>query len=146
MKKNFIIIKNNCKINMAQNLTPYKIILLGETSVGKSSILTRYTKDIFTELTVSTIQEFYTEKEIEIRGSPMKFQIWDTAGQEKFRSIVKNYYLGSIAAILVYDITNRESFNKVVNYWYKEIKEHIPNISMYNYKYNIIFYSIGCCC
>jgi small GTP-binding protein len=131
---------------MAQNLTPYKIILLGETSVGKSSILTRYTKDIFTELTVSTIQEFYTEKEIEIRGSPMKFQIWDTAGQEKFRSIVKNYYLGSIAAILVYDITNRESFNKVVNYWYKEIKEHIPNISMYNYKYNIIFYSIGCCC
>ena len=131
---------------MAQNLTPYKIILLGETSVGKSSILTRYTKDIFTELTVSTIQEFYTEKEIEIRGSPMKFQIWDTAGQEKFRSIVKNYYLGSIAAILVYDITNRESFNKVVNYWYKEIKEHIPNISMYNHKYNIIFYSIGCCC
>jgi len=131
---------------MAQNLTPYKIILLGETSVGKSSILTRYTKDIFTELTVSTIQEFYTEKEIEIRGSPMKFQIWDTAGQEKFRSIVKNYYLGSIAAILVYDITNRESFNKVVNYWYKEIKEHIPNISMYNFKYNIIFYSIGCCC
>ena len=131
---------------MAQNLTPYKIILLGETSVGKSSILTRYTKDIFTELTVSTIQEFYTEKEIEIRGSPMKFQIWDTAGQEKFRSIVKNYYLGSIGAILVYDITNRESFIKVVNYWYKEIKEHIPNISMYNYKYNIIFYSIGCCC
>ena len=131
---------------MAQNLTPYKIILLGETSVGKSSILTRYTKDIFTELTVSTIQEFYTEKEIEIRGSPMKFQIWDTAGQEKFRSIVKNYYLGSIAAILVYDITNRESFNKVVNYWYKEIKEHIPNISMYNYKNNNILYSIGCCC
>ena len=131
---------------MAQNQIGFKIILLGETSVGKSSILTRYTKDIFTELTVSTIQEFYTEKEIEIRGSPMKFQIWDTAGQEKFRSIVKNYYLGSIAAILVYDITNRESFNKVVNYWYKEIKEHIPNISMYNYKYNIIFYSIGCCC
>ena len=131
---------------MAQNQIGFKIILLDETSVGKSSILTRYTKDIFTELTVSTIQEFYTEKEIEIRGSPMKFQIWDTAGQEKFRSIVKNYYLGSIAAILVYDITNRESFNKVVNYWYKEIKEHIPNISMYNFKYNIIFYSIGCCC
>jgi len=54
---------------MAQNQIGFKIILLGETSVGKSSILTRYTKDIFTELTVSTIQEFYTEKEIEIRGS-----------------------------------------------------------------------------
>ena len=96
-----------------------------------SSILTRYTKDIFTELTVSTIQEFYKEKEIEIIGSPMKFQIWDTAGQEKFRSIVRNYYLGAIAAILVYDVTDRDSFDRVVNYWYKEIKESNPNISMY---------------
>lgn len=107
-----------------------KLIIL-DNSVGKSSILTRYTKDIFTELTVSTIQEFYTEKEIEIRGSPMKFQIWDTAGQEKFRSIVRNYYLGAIAAILVYDVTDRDSFDRVVNYWYKEIKESNPNISMY---------------
>lgn len=116
---------------MAQNSLPYKVILLGESAVGKSSILTRFLKDKFDEITISTVNEFYSEKEIEIRGSPIKLQIWDTAGQEKFRSIVKNYYIDSVAAILVYDITNRETFESVQTYWYDEIINYIPNISMY---------------
>ena len=116
---------------MANNSIGYKIILLGESSVGKSSILTRLIKNQFSEITVSTINEFYSEKEIEINEVPMKLQIWDTAGQEKFRSIIRNYYIGSSAAVLVYDITNRDSFDNVINYWYDEIKEYIPNISMY---------------
>ena len=116
---------------MAQNSLPYKVILLGESAVGKSSILTRFLKDKFDEITISTVNEFYSEKEIEIRGSPIKLQIWDTAGEEKFRSIVKNYYIDSVAAILVYDITNRETFESVQTYWYDEIINYIPNISMY---------------
>ena len=116
---------------MSRNNIGYKLILLGETSVGKSSILTRFSKNIFSELTVSTIDEYFSEKDIEIRGVPMKLQIWDTAGQEKYRSIVRNYYQGCSAAIIVYDITDRDTFDKAINYWYKEIKEYAPNISMY---------------
>ncbi len=116
---------------MSQYTTQYKIVLLGESTVGKSSILTRLTNDTFSEITVSTFTEFFTEKEIEIKGEPIKFQIWDTAGQEKFRSIAKNYYVGCVGAILVYDITNRKTFEQVNDYWYKSIIEYNPNIGMY---------------
>ena len=73
---------------MSQYTTQYKIILLGELSVGKSSILSSFVNNTFSETSVSTITD-YLEKEIEIKGEPMKFQIWDTAGQEKYRSLVK---------------------------------------------------------
>ena len=111
--------------------TQHKIVLLGESSVGKSSILTRLTKDTFSENTVSTTSEFFIEKEIDIKGESIKFQIWDTAGQEKFRAITKNYYTGCVGAILVYDITKRETFEEIMEYWYKEIIEYNPNIGMY---------------
>ena len=116
---------------MSQNITQHKIVLLGESTVGKSSILTRLTKDTFSEITVSTITEFFTEKEIKIKGESIKFQIWDTAGQEKFRSIAKNYYIGCVGAILVYDITQRETFKEIMEYWYKEIIQYNPTIGMY---------------
>ena len=116
---------------MNPNQNDFKIILLGESSVGKSSILTRFTKDTFSELTISTVSEFLTDKEIEIKGSPMKLQIWDTAGQERYRSIINNYYNNCTVAILVYDITNRDSFEKIQSYWYNEIIDHVPNISKY---------------
>ena len=131
---------------MSQNFSVYKIILLGESSVGKSSILNRFTKNIFSETSVITLNEFYTEKEIEIRGVPIKLQIWDTAGQERFRSIVKNYYIGCAAALLVYDITNRNSFDEVVNYWYNEVKSNMQNIGKYFLLKKIFKYSCGCCC
>ena len=114
---------------MNQYTTQYKIILLGEPSVGKSSILTSFVNNTFSETSVSIITDFL-EKEIEIKGEIMKFQIWDTAGQEKYRSIVKKYYTGCVGAILVYDITNRETFNEIMEYWYKEIIKHNPNIGM----------------
>ena len=116
---------------MSQLSMGYKIILLGETSVGKSSILNRFIKGTFSEISITTINDFYLDKEIEVRGTPMKLEIWDTAGQEKFRSLVRNYYNGSKAAILVYDITDRDSFNEVVNYWYNEVKTNMQNISKY---------------
>ena len=116
---------------MSQYSFGYKIIILGKTSVGKSSILNRFIKGTFSEISITTINDFYLDKEIEIRGTPMKLEIWDTAGQEKFRSLVRNYYNGSKAAILVYDITDRDSFNEVVNYWYNEVKTNMQNISKY---------------
>ena len=114
---------------MSQYSFGYKIIILGKTSVGKSSILNRFIKGTFSEISITTINDFYLDKEIEVRGTPMKLEIWDTAGEEKFRSLVRNYYNGSKEAILVYDITDRDSFNEVVNYWYNEVKTNMQNIS-----------------
>ena len=122
---------------MSQYSFGYKIIILGKTSVGKSSILNRFIKGTFSEISITTINDFYLDKEIEVRGTPMKLEIWDTAGQEKFRSLVRNYYNGSKAAILVYDITDRDSFNEVVNYWYNEVKTNMQNISKYFFLKNI---------
>lgn len=110
----------------------YKVIIIGESSVGKSSILNRYTKDTFSDLTVSTITEVFTEKDIEVKGNQMKLQIWDTAGEERYRSIVKSYFNNCVAAIIVYDITNRDTFDKAKNFWYKEIIKFNPNVSKYN--------------
>ncbi len=116
---------------MSENSISYKVILLGESSVGKTSIIYRLTQNKFSDITISTINEFFTEKNLMIKGNKISLQIWDTAGEEKYRSIVKNYYKGSIAAILVYDITNKQSFEEIKNFWYKEIKQFNPNISMY---------------
>ena len=119
------------KLKMSQNHITHKIILLGESAVGKTSIINRLTKDTFSNLTISTVNEFYIEKEFKIKDDKIILQIWDTAGQEKFRSIVKNYYKGAAAAILVYDITNLESFKELDDFWLKEIMNFNPNISMY---------------
>ena len=116
---------------MSQNHITHKIILLGESAVGKTSIINRLTKDTFSNLTISTVNEFYIEKEFKIKDDKIILEIWDTAGQEKFRSIVKNYYKGAAAAILVYDITNLESFKQLDDFWLKEIMNFNPNISMY---------------
>ena len=62
----------------------------------------------------------------------MKLQIWDTAGEERYRSIVKSYFNNCVAAIIVYDITNRDTFDKAKNFWYKEIIKFNPNVSKYN--------------
>ena len=113
---------------MSQNLQSYKVIILGESSVGKSSIIDRLTKNKFSEISISTVGQFYTEKILEIKNNKIKFEIWDTAGQEKFRSLISNYYNGCDGAILVYDITNRKSYDELVNYWYNEILKNCPNI------------------
>ncbi len=93
----------------------YKIILLGESAVGKTSIITRLTKNKFMDLSISTISEYFTEKKMEINGTTIKLEIWDTAGQEKFRSLAKIYYKDAKVVILVYDITSEKSFTELKN-------------------------------
>ena len=105
-----------------------KVVLLGEQGVGKTSIITRYISNKFSEFILSTSTASYATKKLELdKNQKIKFQIWDTAGQEKFRSLAKIFYQNASTIILVYDITERNSFEKLKEYWVKEIKNNAPN-------------------
>jgi Ras-related protein Rab-21 len=91
----------------------FKIVLLGEGRVGKTSILLRYTKGEFNDRQVSTLQASYLDKKIMIEGSSVQLSVWDTAGQERFHALGPIYYRDADGALLVYDVTDAESFNKV---------------------------------
>lgn len=100
----------------------YKFIILGDNNCGKTSLLGRYTDDIVqTEEYYPTIGVDFKIKTVESNGKQIKINIWDTAGQEKFKSIISYYYKNVAAAILVFDVTNRESFENI-QCWIDEIK------------------------
>ncbi|KAI9561822.1 hypothetical protein GHT06_012783 [Daphnia sinensis] len=99
----------------------FKIVLLGEGCVGKTSLVLRYVEDKFHEKHFSTIQASFLTKKINLEGQRVTLAIWDTAGQERFHALGPIYYRDSHAAILVYDITDQDSFVKVQN-WVKELK------------------------
>ena len=101
-----------------------KVVLLGESGVGKTSIILRYISNIFNPENPSTGGANFTSKTVnfEEEKQKIKFEIWDTAGQEKFRSLAKVFYKNSSICILVYDITKRKTFEELKNYWYEEIK------------------------
>ncbi|NXT27151.1 RAB17 protein, partial [Syrrhaptes paradoxus] len=89
----------------------YKVVLLGSTSVGKSSLAYRYVKNDFKELLPTVGCSFFTQT-LNLEVTTIKFEIWDTAGQEKYHSVCHLYYRGAHAALLVYDIASRETFNR----------------------------------
>jgi Ras-related protein Rab-21 len=91
----------------------YKIVLLGEGRVGKTSIILRYVKGEYNERQISTLQASYFEKKLVLDGNPVELSIWDTAGQERFHALGPIYYRDADGALLVYDITDTESFVKV---------------------------------
>ena len=101
----------------------YKFLFLGETSVGKTSILLRYTDDSFNSF-LPTVGVDVKYKYIKYEDKKIRLDIWDTAGQERFKNIAKNYFRGSNGIILVFDISNKESLKKL-KYWIKDCK---PNI------------------
>ena len=109
----------------------FKFLLIGNSAVGKSSMLSRYTEDIYPENAgdISTIGVDLKIKTLEIDGKIYKIQIWDTAGQERFRSITASYYRGTHGIAIVYDITDRESFDKI-KYWTEEITRNNSNDSV----------------
>lgn len=104
----------------------FKVVLLGEGRVGKTSILLRYTKGEYSDRQVSTLQASYLDKKVTIGTTNVQLSIWDTAGQERFHALGPIYYRDASGALLVYDITDAESFNKVKN-WVKELRKIVGN-------------------
>ena len=101
----------------------FKFVLVGDSGVGKSNLLSRYSRGDFDLQSKSTIGVEFATKTIPISGNNIKLQIWDTAGQERYRAITASYYRGATGVILVYDITHRHSFISLNN-WLSEIREH----------------------
>lgn len=101
----------------------FKLLLIGDSGVGKSCLLLRFADDTYTESYISTIGVDFKIRTIDLDGKTVKLQIWDTAGQERFRTITSSYYRGAHGIIIVYDVTDRESFNNVKN-WMVEIDKY----------------------
>ena len=113
---------------MSEPIIPVKCVLLGESGVGKSSIINRFISNTFRSDFSPTMVGCYSSKEVYFEHAKQKisFEIWDTAGQEKYRSINKIFYQDAIIAILVYDITRKESYEAIKNYWYIEVRDNSP--------------------
>jgi len=101
----------------------FKLLIIGNSSVGKTSFLFRYADDSFTSAFVSTVDIDFKVKTVFRNDKRVKLQIWDTAGQERYRTITTAYYRGAMGFILMYDITNEESFNSVQD-WSTQIKTY----------------------
>ncbi|CAA2984064.1 ras-related Rab11C [Olea europaea subsp. europaea] len=101
----------------------FKIVLIGDSGVGKSNILSRFTRNEFCLESKSTIGVEFATKTLQIEGKTVKAQIWDTAGQERYRAITSAYYRGAVGALLVYDITKRQTFDNIQR-WLRELREH----------------------
>jgi len=101
----------------------FKLLLIGDSGVGKSCLLLRFADDTYTESYISTIGVDFKIRTIELDGKTIKLQIWDTAGQERFRTITSSYYRGAHGIIIVYDITDRDSFDNVKQ-WLNEIDRY----------------------
>lgn len=99
----------------------YKIVMIGDSGVGKSNLLTRFTKNEFSEDTKVTIGVEFATRNVSVDGKVAKAQIWDTAGQERYRAITSAYYRGAFGALIVYAINSKESFNNVQK-WLDELK------------------------
>lgn len=104
----------------------FKLVLLGNSSVGKTSIINRFAKDEFTEFEEPTIGASFLTKKVPLDdGSTVKFDLWDTAGQERYKSLAPMYYKGAAAALVVFDVTAPESFEGAKD-WVRELQQNAP--------------------
>ncbi|KRT79152.1 ADP ribosylation factor [Oryctes borbonicus] len=101
----------------------YKVLVLGDSNVGKTCIVHRFCDERYYDTYISTIGIDFKQKIINLDGVPIKLQIWDTAGQERFRTLTTAYYRGAMGILLMYDVTNLESFNHLT-YWLQNIEEN----------------------
>ena len=130
-----------------------KVVLIGESGVGKTSIISRYISNTFSSVLMATPGANFTTKTVFLQDEKqsIKFEIWDTAGQEKYRALAKVFYKNAAGCILVYDITRRASFEELKKYWITELKANAaPSCSkLIIYLIKLFFYSfvfsIGSC-
>lgn len=101
----------------------FKVVLIGDTGVGKSNLLSRFTRNEFNLDSKSTIGVEFATKSIQAEGKTIKAQIWDTAGQERYRAITSAYYRGAVGALLVYSMDQHGTFENVER-WLKELRDH----------------------
>ena len=114
-----------------------KVVLLGESGVGKTSIISQFTKGLFNQDIMSTNGATFStkKKEFKEQNKILSFEIWDTAGQEKYRSLAKMFFKDAAVTLLVYDITNKDSFIEIKDYWMDLVKENGPE--------QVIMYIVG---
>lgn len=103
-----------------EQVKEYKIVTLGEGRVGKTSLTLKIAKNEFHDNEQSTVNANFLVRDIQVNGATVRLNLWDTAGQERFRALAPNYYRGAKGAVIVYDITDRSSFARVVS-WVKEL-------------------------
>jgi Ras-related protein Rab-8A len=101
----------------------FKLLLIGDSAVGKTCLLFRFSEDAFNNTFISTIGIDFKIRVVDLDGKRVKLQIWDTAGQERFRTITTAYYRGAMGILLVYDITSERSFENIKN-WMRNIEDH----------------------
>jgi len=101
----------------------FKLLLIGNSAVGKSSLLLRFSDNIFNESFLPTIGVDFKIRTFDLNNKTVKLQIWDTAGQERFKTITSSYYKGAHGIIMVYDITDKQSFRDIDN-WLAEVEKH----------------------
>jgi len=102
----------------------FKLVIVGDSGVGKSSLLLRFADDSFNDTYLTTIGVDFRFRTLNVDGKNLKLQIWDTAGQERFRTITNAYYKGADGIIMVYDTTNQSTFDNMENYWMKEVESY----------------------
>jgi len=125
-----------------EGLKTCKVVLVGESGVGKSCITARFVHDTFDDTIKPTQSAAFVTKNLKFEDEKsIKFDIWDTCGQEKFRSLGKIFYKGISIAILVYDITSKQSFEQLENFWIGQIKEYAPKNTNKFIFFNLFFHN-----
>ncbi|KAJ8899226.1 hypothetical protein K2173_012402 [Erythroxylum novogranatense] len=125
----------NLQVNLNQKIDyVFKIVLVGDSAVGKSQLLARFARNEFNIDSKATIGVEFQTKTLIVDHKIVKAQIWDTAGQERYRAVTSAYYRGAVGAMLVYDLSKRQSFDHVAK-WLEELREHADN--------NIVIMLIG---
>jgi Ras-related protein Rab-11A len=107
----------------------FKVVLIGDSAVGKSNLLSRYARNEFNLNSKATIGVEFQTQCCEIDGKEIKAQIWDTAGQERFRAVTSAYYRGAVGALVVYDITRRSTYEAVTK-WLEELRSKLSIFSL----------------
>lgn len=108
----------------------FKLVVIGDSGVGKSKLIWRYVNDEFYTSSHTTIGVELATKIVEVDGRRVKVQVWDTAGQEKYRALTSNYYRGAVGVMLVYEVSNASTFSNIVNWLAEATRYHLNGVTL----------------